>query len=105
MKPSTQCWDSKPQPLEFESSSITTRPVPPPNNQLLCQGSIKAQTAALNKKIGSLAIFFEWGNPSRFFVSFWSFQTNITILQQINVKNVMSIQYTLPGFEPMTSQT
>ena len=28
------------------------------------------------------------------------FKQTIKILQQINVKNVMSIQYTTPGFEP-----
>ena len=45
----------------------------------------------------------KWANPGLFFVYFWSFQTNNTILQQINVKNVMSIQYTAPGFEPATA--
>ena len=29
-------------------------------------------------------------------------QTLLQFLQQINVKNVMSIQYTAPGFEPTT---
>ena len=28
------------------------------------------------------------------------FKQTIKILQQVNVKNVMSIQYTTPGFEP-----
>ena len=30
------------------------------------------------------------------------FKQTIQFLQQINVKNVMSIQYPAPGFEPMT---
>ena len=51
-------------------------------------------------------LFFKWANPGLFFVYFRSFQTNIkTILQQINVKNVKSIQYTAPGFKPTTSWT
>ena len=33
--------------------------------------------------------------PRPFFIYFWSFQTNNTISQQTNVKNVMSIQYTM----------
>ena len=34
--------------------------------------------------------------------SVFSKQTSIQFLQQINVKIVNSIQYTVPGFEPMT---
>ena len=33
------------------------------------------------------------------------FKQTIQFLLQINVKNVMSIQYTAPGFEPTTSRT
>ena len=29
-------------------------------------------------------------------------QTSLQFLQQINVKNVISIQYTVPGFKPTT---
>ena len=38
--------------------------------------------------LSGIALIFEykWANPGLFFVSFWSFQSNITILQQINVK-------------------
>ena len=58
--------------------------------------------------------------PRPFFIYFWSFQTNNTISQQTNVKNVTSIQYTIlytavysavygtvlgAEFEPMTSLT
>ena len=32
--------------------------------------------------------FLKWANPGLFFIYFWSFQTNNTFLQQINVKNV-----------------
>ena len=49
--------------------------------------------------------FKNWANPGLFFVYFRSFQTNNTILQQMNVKNVMSIQYPAPGFEPTTFGT
>ena len=39
------------------------------------------------QKILKLIIFFlNWANPGLFFVYFRSFQTNNTILQQINVK-------------------
>ena len=50
----------------------------------------------------AMIIFFKWANPGLFFVYFWSYQT-IQFLQQINVK--MSIQYKVPGFQPMTFQT
>ena len=33
------------------------------------------------------------------------FKQTLQFLQQINVINVLSIQYTMPGFEPTTSQT
>ena len=33
------------------------------------------------------------------------FKQTIQFLQQMNVKNVMSIQYPAPGFEPMTFGT
>ena len=33
------------------------------------------------------------------------FKQTIQFLQQINVKNVMSIQYPAPGFEPTTFET
>ena len=36
---------------------------------------------------------------------FGLFKLTIQFLQQINIKNVKSIQYTAPGFEPMTSGT
>ena len=51
------------------------------------------------------SFFLKWANPASFLFIFGLFQTNInTILQQINVKK-MSIQYTAPGFEPMTFRT
>ena len=50
-------------------------------------------------------LFLKWANPGLFFVYFRSFQTNNTILQQMNVKNVMSIQYPAPGFKPTTFGT
>ena len=43
----------------------------------------------------------KWANPGLFFVYFQSFQTNITIFTT-NICEKMSIQYTVPGFEPMT---
>ena len=50
-------------------------------------------------------IFEKMCQPQPLFVYFRSFQANYIILLQINVKNVMSIQYMAPGFEPTTSQT
>ena len=52
-----------------------------------------------------MTFYKNWANPGLFFVYFRSFQTNNTILQQMNVKNVMSIQYPAPGFEPTTFGT
>ena len=43
--------------------------------------------------------------PASFLVYFRSFQTNNTIFTTMNVKNVMSIQYPAPGFEPTTFGT
>ena len=48
-----------------------------------------------------LLIVFKWANPGLFFIYFWSFQTNIIIFTT-NLCEKMSIQYTAPGFEPMT---
>ena len=45
---------------------------------------------------------FQWANPGLFFIYFRSFQTNNTIL---TTTNVMSIRYTVQGFEPTTSRT
>ena len=48
----------------------------------------------------------KWDKPGLFFIYFQSFQTNNTILQQINVKNVqMYIQFTALEFEPTTFRT
>ena len=50
-----------------------------------------------------LTFFFKkkWANPGLFFVYFRSFSNKqYNFLQQINVKNVMSIQYPVPRFEP-----
>ena len=50
-----------------------------------------------------LTIFFKNGpNPASFLFIFGLFKQAIQFLQQINVKNVMSIQYPVPGFEPTT---
>ena len=44
--------------------------------------------------------FKKMGQPRPLFRLFWVFfkQTLLQFLQQINVKNIMSIQYTAPGF-------
>ena len=50
-------------------------------------------------------LFYKWANPGLFLFIFGLFkQTAILFLQQINVKNVISIPYTALGFEPMTSR-
>ena len=42
--------------------------------------------------------FFKWANPASFSFIFGLFkQTSIQFLQQINVKNVNSSQYMVPG--------
>ena len=43
--------------------------------------------------------------PASFSFIFGLFKQTIQFLQQINVKNVMSIQYPVLGFEPTTFQT
>ena len=43
--------------------------------------------------------------PASFLFIFSLFKQTIQFLQQINVKNVMSIQYPAPGFEPTTFGT
>ena len=49
--------------------------------------------------------FINWVNPGLFLFIFSLFKQTKQFLQQINVKNVMSIQFTVTGFEPTTSQT
>ena len=58
------------------------------------------------KKFPYLPLLFlkKWANPGLFFVYFRSFQTNITIFTAYTCKK-MSIQYTVPGFEPTTFGT
>ena len=46
--------------------------------------------------------FYKWAKRGLFFVFL---KQTIQFLQQINVKNVMSIQYPAPGFEPTTFGT
>ena len=46
------------------------------------------------------------GQPRPLFIDLCLFKhTSLHFLQQINVKNVMSIQYTVPGFELTTFRT
>ena len=49
--------------------------------------------------------FFKWADPASFPFIFGLFKQTIQFLQQINVKNVMSIQYPALGFEPTTFGT
>ena len=56
-----------------------------------------------NQCIDVLKWFLKNGQtPALFSFIFSLFKQTIQFLQQINVKNVMSIQYTVPGFEPAT---
>ena len=52
-------------------------------------------------------LFFKknWANPGLFLFIFGLFKQTIQFLKQMNVKNVMSIQYPASGFEPMTFGT
>ena len=47
-------------------------------------------------------VFFKWANPGLFFVYFRCFQANNTFFTTNQCENVMSIQYTAPGFELTT---
>ena len=66
------------------------------NNQYLFNKLVYATVL-----LALIVFFLNWANPGLFFDYFRSFKTNITILQQINVKNVQM----LPGFEPTTFLT
>ena len=46
-------------------------------------------------------LFFKWANPGLFLVYFRPFQTNVTIFTTNKCEKI-SIQYTVPGFEPTT---
>ena len=46
--------------------------------------------------------FIKWANPGLFFVYFRSFKQTLFFYNKSMWKNVMSIQYTAPGFEPTT---
>ena len=65
--------------------------------------SISHQTFYIHETQTVANLFLkEWANPGPFFVYFRSFQTNNTIFYNKSMwKNVqLSIQYTVPGFEP-----
>ena len=47
----------------------------------------------------------KWSILGLFFVYFRLFKQTLQFLQQIYVKNVMTIQYTVLGFEPTTFGT
>ena len=53
--------------------------------------------------INTTLFFYKWANPGLFFIYFWSFQKTIQFLQQMYIK--ISIQYTVPRFEPTTFGT
>ena len=48
--------------------------------------------------------FKKWANPASFSFIFGLFKQTIQFLQQINVKNVVSIQNAALGFKPTTSR-
>ena len=50
----------------------------------------------VSPRSSSFFFFFKWANPGLFFVYFHSFQTNIV--------TILSIQYTVPGFEPLRTR-
>ena len=62
-----------------------------------------------NDYFGKCAIttyfFIKMGNPRPLFRFFGLVQTNNTIFATNKCENVMSVQYSAPGFEPTTSQT
>ena len=50
-----------------------------------------------------VVFFKKWANPGLFFVYFRNFQTNIKNFKT-KICQKMSIQYTVPGFEPRPSE-
>ena len=57
-----------------------------------------------NKQLLSMFFFKKWANPASFSFIFGLFKQTIQFLQQINVKNVVSIQNAALGFKPTTSR-
>ena len=53
----------------------------------------------------AIAIFNNGPTPASFIVYFKSFQQNINTIFTTNKREKMSIQYTVPGFEPITFGT
>ena len=62
---------------------------------------------SIHGRFDSLLVRFKkLGQPRPLFLFiFGLFKQTIQFLQQMNVKNVMSIQYLAPGFEPTTFGT
>ena len=56
-------------------------------------------------KVSQKYTLFKNGPSSGSFFVFLSFQTNMTILTTNICKNVITIQYMAPGFEPTTFET
>ena len=56
----------------------------------------------LTPVIGKGFFLKKWDNPGLFFISFWSFQTNIITIFTTNQCEQISIQYAAPGYEPTT---
>ena len=85
-------------PLSYGGAPLT--------NLYVMQDSFCTYATLMNACFILYTIFFfkKWANLGLFFVYFRSFQTNITIFTT-NICEKMSIQYTVPGFEPTTFGT
>ena len=64
-------------------------------------GCFRQQSIHLLNIYERLSGFFKWANPGLFFVYFGLFKQTLQIFTT-NICEKMSIQYTVPGFEPMT---
>ena len=71
-----------------------------------CFASMQTLRSHLQVGIGKWCTsFYKWANPGLFFVYFRCFQTNIITIFTTNISEKMSIQNTVPGFEPTTFGT
>ena len=69
----------------------------------LCLRTLKTTIQNHLRNVSQGNVFLNGPTPASFLFIFGLFKQTIQFLQQINVKNVMPIQYMAPVFEPTTS--